>query len=182
MFTYVTKTQIPTPEAEQENVILRHLSEMEVRFNSTMKKMQESMDTKIETIEKKLYNIAEGFAEGFDRVENDMAKEEAEDRKRLKERLKEALDEGKRILRTSTDLKSDGWLEFIFGICKPDGRIGKAGSRFVPRLRFCKLRVFLIYHFLRLIHPQSRFIQGMMHRHGVDTAIAALQRRYCTKP
>jgi hypothetical protein len=23
------------------------------------------------------------------------------------------------------------WLEYIFGICKPDGRIGKAGSRSV---------------------------------------------------
>ena len=28
------------------------------------------------------------------------------------------------------------WLEYVFGICKPDGRIGKGGSKYVVGSRF----------------------------------------------
>jgi hypothetical protein len=48
-----------------------------------------------------------------------------EDRKRLKEKLKAALD---RQTRTIVQEQED-WIEYIFGICKPDGRVGKRGSR-----------------------------------------------------
>jgi hypothetical protein len=50
------------------------------------------------------------------------------DRKRLKERLKEALEveKKKRPLHLG---EKESWMEYIFGICKPDGRVGKRGSR-----------------------------------------------------
>ncbi len=108
-----------------------------MRFDSAIKQMREFTENKFEMIEKKLHIIAEGFS----KVENKKAEEEAEDRKRLKERLKEALDEGKQILRMSTGLQYEGWFEYFFGICNPDGRIGKAGSRFAPRQKFPSLRI-----------------------------------------
>lgn len=49
-----------------------------------------------------------------------------EDRKRIKERLKEALEIHKR----QQGLEQAGFVEYFFGICRADGRVGKAGSRF----------------------------------------------------
>ena len=55
--------------------------------------------------------------------------DDEEDRRRLKEKLKTALDLDKRK-RVQTKLTNqEKWLEFIFGICKPDVRFGKRGSR-----------------------------------------------------
>ena len=51
-----------------------------------------------------------------------------EDRKRLKERLNEALEVHKHGLLMS-EIDVEGWLEYFFGICKPNGRFGKHGSR-----------------------------------------------------
>jgi len=56
------------------------------------------------------------------------------DRKRLKERLKKA------VLSGATASQTVGWLEYAFGICAGDRRMGKNGSR--------------------LIHPLSPFMQG----------------------
>ena len=55
------------------------------------------------------------------------------DRKRLKERLKGALDTEKR---RKIHAKADGeaFLEYVFGICRPDRRVGKLGSRCVSRM------------------------------------------------
>jgi hypothetical protein len=50
-----------------------------------------------------------------------------EDRKRLKERLKEALDSQHK--KRHANVEKESWMEYIFGICKPDGRLGKKGSR-----------------------------------------------------
>jgi hypothetical protein len=56
--------------------------------------------------------------------------EDAEDRKRLKERLKEALAlEKDDRLNGGREGEGEDWLEFLFGICRPDGRVGKMGSR-----------------------------------------------------
>ena len=53
-----------------------------------------------------------------------------EDRKRLKEKLKEALEsDRRRRLRPIVSARQQ-WLEYIFGICKPDRRNGKRGNRF----------------------------------------------------
>ena len=53
--------------------------------------------------------------------------DDEEDRKRLKVRLKEAL-EGRRPPAKNSE-KPESFLEHYFGICGPDGRTGKHGSR-----------------------------------------------------
>ena len=62
--------------------------------------------------------------------ETDRAQEDAEDRKRLKERLIEAaLEQSTQNQKTVNAAEKESWAEFFFGICKPDGRVGKEGSR-----------------------------------------------------
>jgi hypothetical protein len=53
------------------------------------------------------------------------------DRKRLKEKLKEAMEQKNETSVSKLVQKSIGWAEYIFGICKPNGRLGKEGSRFL---------------------------------------------------
>ena len=48
---------------------------------------------------------------------------EIKDRKRFKERLK------KEALRSAALKKPSSWLEYLFGICAGDQRMGKQGSR-----------------------------------------------------
>jgi hypothetical protein len=55
------------------------------------------------------------------------------DRKRLKERLKGALDVEKRRKIQKTSSEGEALLEYVFGICKPDRRVGKLGSRWGAR-------------------------------------------------
>ncbi len=55
--------------------------------------------------------------------------EDAEDRKRLKERLKEALLIEKQGRALVDEDDREHWAEYIFGITKPNGRVGKMGSR-----------------------------------------------------
>jgi hypothetical protein len=52
------------------------------------------------------------------------------DRKRLKEKLKEAMKTENSKL-SVIGHEREAWMEYLFGICKPDGRNGKQGSRFV---------------------------------------------------
>ena len=53
-----------------------------------------------------------------------------EDRKRIKERLKEAVENDKRArARVIKAVHRESWLEYVFGICEPDRRVGKQGSR-----------------------------------------------------
>jgi hypothetical protein len=61
-----------------------------------------------------------------------------EDRKRLKEKLKVALESEsqgglqglQRFAFADPDRAKEEWLEYFFGICKPDRRNGKQGSRY----------------------------------------------------
>jgi hypothetical protein len=71
----------------------------------------------------KLDRIAEtvGVTDGPDKEE--------EDRKRLKEKLKEVLEIAQRNRIQQITSEKEKWLEYVFGICRPDGRIGKRGSR-----------------------------------------------------
>jgi hypothetical protein len=78
---------------------------------------------KLDTIDQKINMIAEAVGVRL-RAKQE---EDAEDRKRLKERLKEALMHEKRTLVDADDRES--WAEYIFGITKPNGRVGKTGSR-----------------------------------------------------
>ncbi len=77
-------------------------------------------------IDRKLHMIADAVGVRMQAKEE----EDAEDRKRLKERLKEALALEK-MDRVNGKHEGEGedWLEFIFGICRPNGRVGKMGSR-----------------------------------------------------
>jgi hypothetical protein len=56
----------------------------------------------------------------------------AEERRRLKEKLKTAIESGTRHSVRHIESERESWTEYIFGICKPDGRVGKAGSRHFP--------------------------------------------------
>ncbi len=95
-------------------------------MNEKLEAMDSKLNTRLEVMERRLEKVADAVgvkkmvAEGND----------DEDRKRLKERLNEALGEHRRkVLRSEGE--GDGWMEYFFGICKPNGRLGKHGSRFV---------------------------------------------------
>jgi hypothetical protein len=107
--------------------IIMKLCEMEKSINgsiSTIGKAQELNNRKLEIIESKLNELENACCAKKEVNQAD----DAEDRKRLKERLKEALDLNKNALPNRECLKED-WMEYIFGICHPDGRVGKEGSR-----------------------------------------------------
>ena len=95
--------------------------------------------TRIELVEERLGKIAHavGVKEGVS------VGDDEEDRKRLKVRLKEALDRKRPKDRRSL-IHTDGILEYCFGICEPDGRTGKQGSRSALRP-----------------HPESRTTQSV---------------------
>ncbi len=52
-----------------------------------------------------------------------------EDRRRLKEKLKLAIEADRRSRIRPIVSRAEVWLEYIFGICQPDQRIGKRGSK-----------------------------------------------------
>ena len=59
------------------------------------------------------------------------AAERQDDRKRLKERLKGAIEQDREaVAGGARGAETAGWAEYLFGICKPDGRTGKIGSRY----------------------------------------------------
>jgi hypothetical protein len=64
---------------------------------------------------------------------------EREDRKRLKQRLKDALEYQSEMSTMQTHENHTSWAEYIFGICRPDGRMGKEGSR--------SLLILMVYYF-----------------------------------
>jgi hypothetical protein len=72
----------------------------------------------------------------------------AEERRRLKEKLKTAMESGTRHSVRHIELERETWTEYIFGICKPDGRVGKAGSRHVSVLLSLNSR----YHDCVILH------------------------------
>ncbi len=85
----------------------------------------QELDSKFGAMDKKLDRIA--AAVGVKSVGNE-GDDEA-DRKRLKEKLKVAIELDRRSRIRTIVSKSEVWLEYFFGICSPDQRIGKRGSR-----------------------------------------------------
>ncbi len=82
-----------------------------------------------ESISKKLERIA--YALGIRNLNVvDNSADDAEDRKRLMEKLKIAFDSDRRKKLIKKDSDREIWLEYVFGICKPDQRIGRRGSRY----------------------------------------------------
>jgi exonuclease VII large subunit len=85
----------------------------------------ENLEKRVARIESRLETIAEAVG---NTVESNPGDDDA-DRKRLKEKLKEALESEERD-HASYDHEKESWMEYIFGICKADGRMGKRGSRY----------------------------------------------------
>jgi hypothetical protein len=81
----------------------------------------DAMGKSMEAVHEKLDKIGEAMGVSIEKAGDD-----DEDRKRIKERLKEALDVHKR----QQGLDRVGYIEYLFGVCKADGRVGKFGSRF----------------------------------------------------
>ena len=99
-----------------------------------------AMNEKDVCVERRLATLDEKVKHITDTLQNQCAEKEVddvpsadlsiqkEDRKRLKEKLKEAMDHQEARTAKLDRIKPD-WMEYIFGICKPDGRLGKEGSR-----------------------------------------------------
>jgi hypothetical protein len=101
--------------------------------------------------------------------------DDEEDRKRLKVRLKEAL-ESKRPVIDSTVLEAKGFLERYFGICGPDGRTGKHGSRSVrspDRRPFPDEGRAWVYLLGSQAHPPAVKIHARL-RSGAESALVAV--------
>ena len=84
----------------------------------------QAVDLRLEGLDRKLERIAAAVG-----ARAGPGASEEEDRRRLKERLKEALESAQRNRLQLVESERERWLEYWFGICRPDGRIGKAGSR-----------------------------------------------------
>jgi hypothetical protein len=102
-----------------------------LKMASTLHEANKNLEGRIEAIGKKIevvdrrterIEVAMGVQEKIN-SEND-----AEDRKRIKERLKEAMDKSNKP-KFKSEVEQMGLIEYVFGICKPDGRVGKHGSR-----------------------------------------------------
>jgi hypothetical protein len=88
------------------------------------------LDSRFMIIDKKLEQIAGAVVVRGTGNEND----DEEDRKRLKEKLKLAIEADRRSRVRTIVSQGEVWLEYIFGICAPDQRLGKRGSRYPHRV------------------------------------------------
>ena len=86
------------------------------------------LDSKLAAIDKKLSQMADSM--GIHLLSN-AGDDDSEDRKRLKEKLKLAIEVDRRSKVRPIVSKGEMWLEYIFGICRPDQRLGKSGSRYI---------------------------------------------------
>jgi hypothetical protein len=123
------------------------------------------MDTRFGMINMKLEQISTYLGVNSSVKEGD----DEEDRRRLKEKLKAAIEVDRRNRVLTIVSRSEVWLEYIFGICSPDQRIGKSGSRCqVPSGSWClnfekeiySALIYCVLIYSRLIHPRSRFSSG----------------------
>ncbi len=98
---------------------VQHSMEVSGIIQEVIRKL-DALDKKVESVASAV-GVRSGIAAGDDE----------EDRRRLKEKLKEALDRDRdRRNRVDDDSSEQSvWLEYIFGICRPDQRMGKRGSR-----------------------------------------------------
>ena len=121
--------------------MLQHLQAL----GEGIRAVQKSLESRLESLDRKLTSIDRldsRVCTRIDLVEERLGKiahavgvkegasvgDDEEDRKRLKVRLKEALDR-KRVKARKSLAQAEGALEYCFGICEPDGRTGKRGSR-----------------------------------------------------
>ncbi len=100
------------------------LGAMDSKIDKRFEAMGSKIDKRLEAMERRLEKIAD--AVGVNKTVS--AGDDDEDRKRLKERLNEALKTHKKNALRG-EIQPDGWAEYLFGICRPNGRLGKHGSR-----------------------------------------------------
>jgi hypothetical protein len=119
------------------------LQAIEHRLESQMDRKMETIESGFETLKQQITNgryhdSEENFERHYTKIQSKIksisdfvgggpAENNGQDRKRLKEKLKEAMraDHTKSVV----VCEREAWMEYLFGICKPDGRIGKPGSR-----------------------------------------------------
>ena len=96
-----------------------------------MKRQDIDLETRLASIDDTVKHIANSVCGHADKDFHDPGDLSIpqEDRKRLKERLKKAMDHHHEARTVELDKIRPDWLEYIFGICGPDGRLGKEGSR-----------------------------------------------------
>jgi hypothetical protein len=95
-----------------------------VKPDHAQQSSRENLEGRAASVENRLESIAD--AGGI--VDEGNTGQNVADRKRLKEKLKEALEIQEQYHPIQPN-KKEAWMEYIFGICKPDGRVGKRGSR-----------------------------------------------------
>ncbi len=85
------------------------------------------LETRFDEMDKKLSRIILAV----DTLKSDKMNncDDEDDRKRLKEKLKLAIEVDRRSRIHTIVSRREVWMEYIFGICSPDKRIGKRGSR-----------------------------------------------------
>jgi hypothetical protein len=115
---------------------------LEGRLDDSLKSISgdfEGIDLRLQKIEAKLDVVSrnvEAIEPKFDEIaqavgieKHDVkAGDDEEDRKRIKEKLKEALESNHE--NSKRNVKKTSFMEYFFGICKKNGRVGKIGSRF----------------------------------------------------
>ncbi len=126
-------------ETTDERSLLHHLQELSQSVKAVQKRL-DSLEVKTDSIDLLASKVSVGFemaeavlgkiAHALGVKEDTNVGDDEEDRKRLKVRLKEAI-ESKRTVTDSSVLEAKGFLERYFGICRPNGRTGKHGSRSV---------------------------------------------------
>ncbi len=136
-------------ETTDEGSMLNHLQELSQGIKAIQKRL-DSLEVKTEGIDLLASKISTGFemaeavlgkiAQVLGVKEDANVGDDEEDRKRLKVRLKEAL-EKKRPHTDNSVIEASGYLEHYFGICRPNTRTGKHGSRFVRHPDSCRFPV-----------------------------------------
>jgi hypothetical protein len=137
---------------------------------------QEELGVDVQTTDRKLDALSESLSKKLERIAYslgirnlnlvDNSADDAEDRKRLMEKLKSAFDNDRRRRIVMQGNDRDKSLDYFFGICKPDQRIGKRGSRCCALWVIARLclrrsgRNYIDWFVRRLIHPRSRFASG----------------------
>ena len=86
--------------------------------------LDSELGVKLACLEKMLEQITKVIV-----VKNVCEGDDDEDRRRLKEKLKLAIEADRRSRIRPIVSRAEVWLQYIFGICQPDRRIGRRGSR-----------------------------------------------------
>lgn len=106
-------------------------------WSNSYKLMDSELGTTLKSLENMLVQITNSIG-----IKNDTEGDDDADRKRLKEKLKLAIEADRRSRIRPIVSRGEVWIEYIFGICQPDQRIGKRGSRLhyaatAPSMQHC---------------------------------------------